>query len=94
MLRAATPHRLARFDFCVPRYFFHLFDDLTVIDEEGVELPSPAAAREHAIANARTMACAELTEGHLNLKHRIEVTDESASTILTLRFADAFELES
>jgi hypothetical protein len=40
------------------------------------------------------MACAELTEGHLNLKHRIEVTDESGNATLTLRFADAFELES
>src|SRR5262249_8018192 len=38
----------------MPRYFFHLtFGDRVVPDEEGIELPNRAAAREEAMTDAR-----------------------------------------
>jgi hypothetical protein len=40
------------------------------------------------------MVCSEVLGGHLNLKHRIEVADESGKIIATVRFKDAVELES
>ena len=40
----------------MPRFYFHLRNDLSVDDEEGVELPDLAAARDHAIYNARSIA--------------------------------------
>jgi hypothetical protein len=39
------------------------------------------------------MACAELLEGHLNLKHRIEVCDESGASVATVRFAEVVDVE-
>lgn len=38
----------------MPRYFFNLYNDLTAIDEEGVELPDLAAAEVHGIGEADT----------------------------------------
>jgi hypothetical protein len=41
----------------MPLYFFHLsFGDRTVADEEGVELPNRAVAREEALAVIRDLA--------------------------------------
>ena len=77
----------------MPRYFFHLYDDMAVVDEEGVELPDVEAARGKALHDARAMACAEVLEGRLNLSHRIEVADEAGSVLLTLEFGDTVEVE-
>ena len=78
----------------MPRYFFHLYDDLVSIDEEGSELPDLAAARRTAVQNVRAIACQEVLEGHLNLQHRIEVEDESGRCVLVVPFQDAVEVTS
>ena len=77
----------------MPRYFFHLYDDIDSIDEEGTELPDIAAATKHAITQAKDMACAEVLKGHLSLRHRIEVTDEAGMVLLTVRFKDVVEVQ-
>ena len=78
----------------MPHYFFHLYDDLIVLDQEGKELPSLQAARENALDNAREMACAEVLDGHLNLKHRIEIADESGKVLATVPFRDVVVVET
>ena len=78
----------------MPRYFFHLYDDIVSHDEDGQELLDAAAASREAVRNARQMACAEVIQGHLNLKHRIEVTDESGAVIETVFFKDVIALET
>ena len=77
----------------MPRYFFNLYDDMTVIDEEGVKLPDFEAARRKAIGDARDMACTEVLEGRLKLRHRIEVADESGGVLLTVLFRDVVEVK-
>ncbi|MBA3676475.1 MAG: hypothetical protein H0W74_03630 [Sphingosinicella sp.] len=77
----------------MPRFFFHLYDDLTVIDEEGTELPDTEAARVYAIASIRELACQEIREGSLNRRHRIQVQDEKGQSVLTVPFGEAFTLE-
>ena len=77
----------------MPKFFFDLYDDMTVIDEEGQELRGPEDAHRRAFQNAAEMACTEVLEGHLKLKHRIEVRDESGATIATVRFADVVKVE-
>ena len=72
----------------MPRYFFHLHDDLVVRDEEGQELTDEAAAREMAIRSARQMASTQVLEGHLTLDHRIQVTDETGAIVTTVMFKD------
>jgi hypothetical protein len=78
----------------VPLYFLHLYNDEIVLDGEGQELADEEAAREQAIVNAREMACAELQKGHLNLKHRIDVADESGHVLITVHFRDIVRVET
>jgi len=66
---------------------------MVVIDHEGVDLPSLQAARDRAITEAREIACAEVSEGYLNLKHRIDIADETGKVLLRLEFKDSIELE-
>ena len=77
----------------MPRYYFHLRDDLSVDDEEGQELPNLQAAREVALQNARSIACEAVHKGHLNLDHRIDVADATGEIVLTLPFREAFTIE-
>lgn len=76
----------------MPRFFFHLIDDLVTRDEEGMELPNIAAAHAKAILSARGIAAAQVLEGNVSLHHRIEVEDAEGRTVLTLPFRAAFEI--
>jgi hypothetical protein len=73
----------------MPRYYFHLYNDLTSSDEEGQEFPDLEAAREHAISQVRAVAADEVLKGKLTLSHRIVVADENGSVVATVRYADA-----
>lgn len=76
----------------MPTYFFHLYDDMVSLDEQGLELPSAEAAKQVAVEEARRMACHEVLEGHLGLRHRIEVEDASGAPVTTVEFKDAVQL--
>jgi hypothetical protein len=79
----------------MPRYFFHLRNDLDVPDPEGKELPDLDAARAQALAFAVDMAAASVLEHRkLNLQHRIDVEDETGAILLTVTFGDAITLET
>jgi hypothetical protein len=77
----------------MPRFYFHVFNDESVLDEEGAELPDWDAARNRAIESAGALACDSIQKGHLNLDHRIEVVDESDKRIMTVTFREAFTIE-
>ena len=49
----------------MPRYFFHLHNDLDVRDEEGRELPDIESALRAAGEDARTMAAESVRMGTL-----------------------------
>jgi len=78
----------------VPKFYFNLYDDLTVIDDEGVDLPDVSAARERASKDARHIACTEVLHGHLDLRHRIDVVDESGSVVATVQFKDVLQVDA
>lgn len=78
----------------MPRFYFHLYNDLTTMDEEGQECGDAAAALNRAAFFARDMAAANVCEGHLNLSHRIDVEDEQGALVGTVRFAEAVEIRS
>jgi hypothetical protein len=67
---------------------------MVVMDEEGVELSGPDAARDRAVAEARQIACAQVREGHLDLTHRIDVADEDGDTLFTMHFGDTVEVKT
>ena len=77
----------------VPRYFFDLFNDVDVTDEEGCALPDLEAARAHATSEARTMIQAGIVDGgKIDLDHRIEVRDEAGTVVCVVRFAEAVQI--
>ena len=69
----------------MPRYYFHVRDSAYRPDREGTELPGITAARSEA---ARLVG--ELLRDHQGrswngFQWEIQVTDETASTLLTLQ---------
>ena len=73
----------------MPKFYFHLRNDIDVDDEEGTDFPDLAAAREHAVANVRSVAAGNVSNGHLDLWHRIEIADETGRIVGTVTFGDA-----
>lgn len=70
------------------RFYFHLFNDMTVHDREGTPLPNDAVAMQRAANSAREMAAQSVREGRLVLDHRIEVTDERGECVGIVYFRD------
>jgi hypothetical protein len=77
----------------MPPYYFHLYNDMVVMDEEGRELPDMAAAREHAIEGARSLMAEQIMAGRLRLQHRIEVADEEGRVLMTIPFRELVNIE-
>lgn len=77
----------------MPRYHFHLHECGQIIsDDEGIDLPDVAAAHEEAVTSARELIAAEVQQGRLCLRCRIEVVDEQQRPVLVLPFTDAVEV--
>jgi len=79
----------------VPRYFFHLYDDLDCADLEGVELPDLDAAQATASREARSLMGDLLDrEGRIALHHRIDIEDEQGTVLATIPFRDVVAIEN
>lgn len=77
----------------MPRYFFHVYDDVIAQDEEGAELPNLAAARLNALAGARDLISEQVRRGYFVLSHWIDVVDEQGEKVLTVAFRDAVDIK-
>lgn len=66
----------------MPRYYFHIrHGDELIRDEEGTDLPDPAAAHAEALASARDLALDEIRR-HSRVDGRIiEIVSEFGDTI-------------
>ena len=78
----------------MPRYYFHLHNDIDVPDHEGVELPDLDAARAHARLQARTLV-GELVkdEGRIILNHHLDIEDEQGTVLETVEFREVVTIE-
>jgi hypothetical protein len=77
----------------MPRFYFHLYSDTDVSDEDGAELPDLEAARAHAISLARfEISEAAKRDGRIVLSHRIDVEDEHAAVLASVCFRDAVQV--
>jgi hypothetical protein len=76
----------------VPRFYFHVYDDVIAQDEEGMELPNLAAARLNAIRGARDLIAEQVRHGHFVLSHWIDVVDEQGEKVLTVTFREAVDI--
>jgi hypothetical protein len=74
------------------RYFFHLRERSgDTVDEEGLDLIDDEAARQVAIAGARSIISSEVVRGRLHLTPAIEVTDADGQTVVILSFSEAVQ---
>jgi hypothetical protein len=79
----------------VPRFYFHLLNDVDAPDEEGKEFPDLEAAREHARRNIRFTAAESLKEqGRVVLSHRIQIEDGGGNVLDTVFFSDVLNIET
>ncbi len=77
----------------MPRFHLHIWNGLGhTPDEEGQELADATKAHEAALKGARSILSAEVSEGRIDLRGRIEVQDADGAPVLTLLFADAVEV--
>lgn len=79
----------------VPRFYFHLLNDVDVPDEEGRELPDLEAARQFAAQSLRFTTAESLKEqGRIVLKHRIQIEDAEGNVLHTVRVSDVVQVEA
>ena len=79
----------------MPRFFFHLHNDVDAPDPDGVELPDRAEARAVALQNARFSAGQSVKDmGHIVGGHRIDIEDENGTVLDTVYFRDAVKIEA
>lgn len=76
------------------RFYFHIINDLDVPDDEGQELANLAAAHLRAIDYARDLASAAVRQGRLDLKHRIDIEDDTGKVLAKVTFADAIDVSN
>lgn len=74
------------------RYFFNIYDEMVSLDPEGAELPSLASAIDHATTGARSLICAEASDGHITWHHRIEIVDGDGNVLHVVRYDQAVEV--
>lgn len=78
----------------MPRFYFHLLNDVDAPDEEGKEFPDLETAREHARINVRFTAGEALKEqGRLVLSHRIQIEDGAGKVLDTVYFRHVLSVE-
>jgi hypothetical protein len=79
----------------MPKYYFHLLDDVDTPDEEGKELPDLPSALLYASDQAKFTAAETVKEeGTYNPQHRIDIEDEQGAVLGTVRFADVVKIEN
>ena len=73
----------------MPRFYFHLFNDVDAPDNEGLDLLDLAAARLHAGNQARFTAGETVKlQGKIDLRHRIDIEDHRGNVLDTVCFGD------
>ncbi len=78
----------------MPRYFFSFTDgERRVPDHEGEVLPDEAAAKEHAIEDARYLLRHSITGMTVDGGWRVEVADEHGRVLFTVPFAEAADAD-
>lgn len=77
----------------MPRFFFHIFDDVTSMDEEGQVADDLEGAKAIAIDSARDLVCSQVKRGYLNLDNYIVVADQHGRELARVAFREAFVIQ-
>ena len=75
--------------------YFHLYDESDVFDLEGAEMADDDAAVAHGTAAVREIIADDvLRTGRIDLRHRVEITDEDGRPVRTVTFGDVLTIVS
>jgi hypothetical protein len=75
----------------LPRYYFHLFNGEVLFDEVGQDFSSLEDARAGAIRGISELIAEHLAQHKsVDLAHRIEVSDDSGTTVDRVVFGELF----
>ena len=77
----------------MPRFYFHVFDDVVSTDEEGQVVNDLEAARAIAMKSARELVCDQVRRGYLDLDNYIVVANQSAQELFRVVFREAFVVQ-
>ena len=77
----------------MPRFYFHVFDDVVSTDEEGQVADDLEAARTIAMKSARELVCEQVRRGYLDLDNYIVVANQSAQELFRVVFREAFVVQ-
>lgn len=78
----------------MPRYHLQICEsDDCISDEDGLELPSLEAAVAAAEAGLKDLLCEDIRFGRLDLKRRIEITDDDGRIVAEVRAADLVRID-
>jgi len=77
----------------MPRFYFHLFNAVTVHDEEGREMSSLEEAKAQATHACRAIMAEDVRkDGQITLSHRIDIHDHKGVMQLALPFRACVEI--
>ena len=77
----------------MPRYYFHLHNDVEAYDEEGLDLPDLDSATAEGVRAARDLVCESARQGRITLSHWIEIGDGQGARLASVTFGDAVRIE-
>jgi hypothetical protein len=77
----------------VPRYYFHLHNDVEAWDEEGRELPDLDSATAEGMRAARDLVAESARQGRITLSHWIEIGDAQGARLAAISFGEAVEID-
>lgn len=78
----------------MPRYFFHLHNDVDCPDDEGVEFADLEAARSHALRTVRFTAGETVKDyGHIIGDHHLDIENGDGQVLDTVYFRDAVKIK-
>ncbi|MGE4064402.1 MAG: hypothetical protein AB7E79_13630 [Rhodospirillaceae bacterium] len=79
----------------MPRFYFHIYNGFgRAPDDEGRECDDTEEARAIAVEGVRSLLSAEVLEGRLDLRGRIEVTGDDSRVVIVVPFKDALTVLS
>jgi hypothetical protein len=75
------------------RYHINLFNDADIMDEEGQEFVDLPAAHTEAMRSAREVIADHVMSGRpVDLRHRVEITDDKGALLEIIRFDEAISI--
>ncbi|HEX8660647.1 MAG TPA: hypothetical protein VF686_02185 [Brevundimonas sp.] len=76
----------------MPKFYFHLINQVSARDHEGRELADLDEATAAARADILSILGDDARRGRLDLRGRIDIADETGAIVRTVAFADAVQL--